>query len=303
MLQYSKYGLSFDIMILEKIQLAELLDHSNHPSVELAMLRLLSEGFGAEVVNPVRHAFWLTIDIFEGRFPGYQRCNTDYHNLYHTLDVFVATIRLLDGHRLAGVPFTSQQVIQLTLGALLHDVGYIQTLDDTSGSGAKYTKTHVKRGVEFLQRHYSAFGINAAQVPEISKLIYSTDLALECDQTLSSTILATADLMGQMADRAYLEKLLFLYNEFKEAGFDNYQTAFDLLKSTKSFYQVILNRMDNELHKTYQMVVYHFQHHLGLASNLYMVAISNQMEYLQGIMDDTTTNFRKKLKRIDLEGL
>ena len=31
-----------------------------------------------------------------------------------------------------------------------------------------------------------------------------------------------ADLVGQMSDRAYLEKLLFLYYEFKEAGFPGY---------------------------------------------------------------------------------
>ena len=33
-------------------------------------------------------------------------------------------------------------------------------------------------------------------------------------------MLGTADLIGQMADRYYLEKLLLLYEEFSEAGQD-----------------------------------------------------------------------------------
>ena len=48
-------------------------------------------------------------------------------------------------------------------------------------------------------------------------------------------MLGTADLLGQMSDRTYLEKLPFLYLEFKHAGIDGVGTELDFFDSTPGF--------------------------------------------------------------------
>jgi len=290
-------------------QLSSILDHQDLAATKQAIIELLAKNYGPDVNELVPRIFDRTLQLFNGHMPGYQACNTDYHNLAHTIDVFVATIRLIDGHRLAGLALSAQEATDLGVAALLHDVGYIQDSNDREGSGGKYTKTHVRRGVEFLERHHADWNIPAERVPTISRLILGTDLALAWDslgfvdaaEQTRAAILATADLLGQMADRAYLEKLLFLYYEFREAGFDNYKSAFDILKSTQSSYGVIQKRLDTILEKAYEKAIVHFRARFDTNHNLYMESISHQMAYLKEIMDDDSSNFRQKLKRLDLE--
>ena len=47
----------------------------------------------------------------------------------------------------------------------------------------------------------------------------------------------------------------------------------------------------------------HFRVRRGMDSNLYLDAIERHMHYLQVIIDDPHTNFRNKLRRMDLNKL
>ena len=114
-------------------------------------------------------------------------------------------------------------------------------------------------------------------------------------------VLASADLVGQISDRKYLEKLLFLYYEFKEAGFPGYDTEFDMLRKTIGFYEMTIARLDVELEGVRSSARKFFAERHGIDRDLYAEAMDNQMDYLRGILDDESTNFRKKLKRMDLE--
>jgi hypothetical protein len=49
-------------------------------------------------------------------------------------------------------------------------------------------------------------------------------------------ILATADILAQMADRTYLEKLLYLYCELDEAKISEFGDEVDLLHQSEYFY-------------------------------------------------------------------
>jgi len=97
---------------------------------------------------------------------------------------------------------------------------------------------HVDRSAAFVRREARALGLCDEAAQRIAKMIFATDmarpweeLAFESDgERTGAKILAAADLLGQMADRAYLEKLLFLYYEFREAGIGGYDSAFDILK-------------------------------------------------------------------------
>jgi hypothetical protein len=290
-------------------QLADLLDHENLVQVEDSVSSLLRFWYPEPIIVSVSHVFHHVVGLFQGKRAGYQACNTDYHNLKHTIDVLVATVRLIDGHNLEGDPLDGVLARDLVQAALLHDVGYIQKTDDTEGTGAKYTKTHVGRGVAYTETYQKELQIALERVPVIARFIWGTDLAVSWEKigfadTLedqAASYLATGDLLGQMADRTYLEKLLFLYYEFREAGFSDYQSEFDMLKKTMGFYQVIQKRLDSVLHSAFNLATLHFKYRFGINENLYVSSIEGQKSYLQSIIDDTSSNFRKKLKRLDLE--
>lgn len=112
-------------------------------------------------------------------------------------------------------------------------------------------------------------------------------------------MLGSADILGQMSDRAYLEKLLFLYHEFREAGIPGYETEFDILRKTREFYAAVKGRLRDTYLHMFELATHHFRERCEVNKNLYIVAVDRQMAYLDKIVDDETTNFRHKLKRGD----
>ena len=158
-----------------------------------------------------------------------------------------------------------------------------------------------------MQKHHSAFGVPAGELPVLVRLIRATDLKqvfaeipFPGDQERdAAALLATADLLGQMSDRDYLEKLLFLYYEFKEAGIPGFQTEYDVLRKTGDFYVMARKRLKSSYLSVYALARAHFRERHGVDANLYMIAISRQLRYLRKIIRDESTNFRAKLKRGD----
>jgi hypothetical protein len=110
-------------------------------------------------------------------------------------------------------------------------------------------------------------------------------------------IVATADITGQMADRIYLEKLLFLYLEFKEARFGSYQSMYDLLNQTNRFYEMTREKLDGDLGGIYKKFEYHFRDTLGVSNNFYLEAIEKNMAYLSRIVAQDEVEFFSMLKR------
>lgn len=53
-------------------------------------------------------------------------------------------------------------------------------------------------------------------------------------QKLAAYATATSDLIGQMANREYIERLLFLYFEFEEANLGGFADVHDLLEKRGS---------------------------------------------------------------------
>jgi hypothetical protein len=290
-------------------QLSQLLDHSIPGAVIKETERIFLLRYEAAGFRAILHAYDRISRLFNGDFPGYKACNTEYHNLPHTLDVLMATSRLIDGYSLSHAPLPGSLAVDLHLAALLHDTGYIQEAEDSEGTGAKHTRTHVDRSAAFSIKHAESLKIEPEHARLIGRLISCTNIdpmtgqPIFTDeiQRIAGAILGTADLLGQMADRAYLEKLLFLYHELREAGFAEYKTEFDILEKTLGFYTAVRARLEGRLMRMYLEATPHFKVRFGIPRNLYMESVENQIEYLHTIIADDTTNFRKKLKRLDVE--
>lgn len=288
-------------------QLALILDCERPEAVINEVQTIFFHNYKLESFEKIENTFNNVCKLFTGKLKGYKACNTEYHDLKHTLDAFLATARLIDGRNLSIGIYNESKVVNLLIAALLHDTGYIQEEADLTGTGAKYTATHVKRSIDFTSKNSELLQLSSDEIAEISSFIACTGLKSDYISTLGDddrsggSILATADLIGQMSDRAYLEKLLFLYYEFSEAGLDGFDTSFDILRKTLLFYESTMDRLENTLSKSYQFAKNHFKLRYGIDENLYMSAIEKQMEYLKTIINDESTNFRNKLKRLNVE--
>ena len=204
----------------------------------------------------IARAFGWTEQFFTGRYPGYQAIDARYHDLEHTLQGTLCFARLLRGRHFAGVrPILTPKMFELGLLAILmHDTGYLKRADDTEGTGAKYTLTHVRRSAEFAKKFLLEKGYSEADTHAVQDMIRCTGVnvdlaAIPFTSELERTVgyaLGTADLLGQMAAADYVEKLPVLYLEFEEAAKYSagesprsikFRSAADLLQNTPVFWQ------------------------------------------------------------------
>jgi hypothetical protein len=290
---------------MEEMQLSRIVNMENPQSVldeVRTIVFMMFEEFDFDILN---HIFKDIMRLFRGEYPGYRKCNTDYHNLKHTTDTFLAMARLVHGAFVSRENFTSKQVTLGLICALMHDTGYIQTLDDEMGTGAKYTGIDTKRSIVFMDKyiadsefskkdfkHYPNILICAGLDAEIKKIQFDSR-----QTELMGKMLGTADLLGQMADRTYLEKLLFLYYEFKEGGIMGYADELDLLKKTMDFYDMTQKRFTNVLGGMNKYMRYHFKARWNVDKDLYMDSIERHINYLEFILKNHEKDYRGHLKR------
>jgi hypothetical protein len=220
----------------------------------------------------VPRVFGWAIQCFTGRYENYQAIDARYHDFEHTLQGTLCFARLLHGRHKAGAPPPlTQRIFQLGLIAILmHDTGYLKKRNDTDGTGAKYTVTHVQRSAEFAAALLKQEGFPPEDVKAVQNMIHCTgvDAALAVIQFQSEIekivgfALGTADLLGQMAAEDYVEKLPVLYSEFAEATqftkdkphfIAMFSSAADLMQKTPAFWekyvQLKLNRDFGSLYR------------------------------------------------------
>ncbi|MBW1775180.1 MAG: hypothetical protein JRJ82_20195 [Deltaproteobacteria bacterium] len=269
------------------------------------ILHLISPEFD---LVPVNSAFNTVVSLFRGEHPGYQACNTLYHDLRHTTDAFLAMSRLIHGAMLNGNHFSELNIITGLVASLFHDVGYILEEHDTEGTGAKYTADHEQISAEFFERHGLENGLPEEEILGGKIMILCTDLKTDiatidfpgADVELLGRMINAADLLGQMADRTYLEKLLFLYHEFKEGQVGDYEGEVDILRKTPGFYNFIQDRMEKVSALLDRFMVSHFTARWMLGTNLYTEAIQRQLEFLKNILALSNSDPRDHLKRDDI---
>ena len=287
------------------IQLANLVNMESPQAVLDEAITLVAH-FSADT-DPlaIRSAFDQTLSLYQGEWEHTQGCNTDYHDLKHVTDCFLAMVRLFHGAAQTGVSFSPRQVHQGLVAALLHDAGYLQNSEDNEGTGAKYTACHVRRSMDFIQQHFTAFGLQESEIHASMAMIHCTDLNCDLasvpfpDQTTEKIgkMLATADILAQMADRTYLEKLLFLFYELDEARIQDYRDDLDLMHQSKDFYIRMADRFESQLSCSNRFMVHHFKARWKIDADLYQRAIDNQRAYLTTILKTVGDDPRDQLRR------
>jgi hypothetical protein len=249
------------------------------------------------------------IRLFNGNYPGSRASNTKYHDLEHTCAVTLATVRLMHGIHVQNQTFSSR-VIQLGLiGALFHDTGLIQTMEENDGTGAQYTIGHEDRSIALMEKYISDKGFSAEDILDCSHIIMCTKLSLPINEIpfrseetkTMGKVLGSADLIAQMADRNYLKKLPLLFLEFKEAGMAGFETPLELFKNTEEFYHsVARTRLAEELDNVSSAARYHFKNRWGIDRDLYAESIKNNIKNMREITGDCVENYACMIKKIRL---
>jgi len=295
-------------------------DVTNRVNVEVAddvrdaVLEIYAARYPGEDLAPLRRAFADMKDLFAGLYPGYLACDTLYHDLRHTLDMTLATARLIDGHdrvcaatdRLGG-----RRAMFGVMVALLHDSGYIRRHSESGvENGAVFTKVHVSRSANFLASYLPTIGF-AAEADTAARMTHFTGYELDIEKIeledpqdrLLGRIVGTSDLIAQMADRQYIEKCRdFLYREFVWGGIARetlpdgqeivrYTSATDLVIKTPGFYQYLVRpRLEKRLEGVDRYAAAHFD-----GPNLYQEEIARNMQYLHETIESGEFNRLRRL--------
>lgn len=246
------------------------------------------------------------VGLFSGDYPSYRSCNLKYHDLSHTLSVTLAVARLMHGAVEAGYSLTEKDVNMGFIGGLMHDTGYIQQTSDQHGTGAKYTQVHISRSIEFLQAYFRSDPAFQNELDAFRDILLCTGLNTRVDAIrfsgatveLLGKMLGTADLLGQMADRYYLENLSDLFDEFLEAGITIFTSPLDLLDKTQGFYQMTLKRFADELGNTLQFSRCHFRKRWGIDEDLYIKSIDKNLAYLAWVVTHHRKDYADHLHRV-----
>ncbi len=252
-------------------------------------------------------AFDLIARACRGDLAGYRPLLTPYHDQGHVLEVVLCAARLLHGLHLGGARLDALTVDACLVGALLHDSGYLMHADnpgEASGSGAQFTLIHVPRGVVFAETELAGI-LPRDLLTAVGKVILATDHrivavmpAFSCDaERLAAHVTATADLIAQMANREYLERLLLLYSEFREGGIGFFADIHDLLEKTDSFYRMMATRLQNDLGGLAPNLVRHFGKTRGEHRNYYLESIDRNLDYLSRLVREDRESRLLQLKR------
>jgi hypothetical protein len=186
-----------------------------------------------------------------------------YHNVEHTVLVSLVGQEILRGKHIREGGVSCEDWLHFIIALLCHDIGYIkgvcqQDQEDESlyatgledimmllpcgSTDASLTPFHVDRGKLFISERFGKHNLIDAQV--IQRYIELTRFPVPLDEEHSDTInypglVRAADLIGQLSDPRYLQKIPALFYEFEETGVNKslgYSNPGDLRKNYSNFY-------------------------------------------------------------------
>jgi len=249
----------------------------------------------------LRNAINHISQLYRGENPVYAPCDTGYHDLQHILDVTLASARLMDGYersRKPGGGLGEELFIFGILLALFHDSGYLRKRGiEDDRQGAEFTLIHVSRSAELLKQYMQEVGLGDL-AETAAQVVHYTGYEVPVERIHVppvyrdiGSMVASADILAQMADRCYLEKCHDrLYKEFVLAGIaqkldatGNRQVLFsspqDLVIKTPGFYRSAKKRMDETLQGAYHFVEKHFN-----GQNPYLEAVEKNILFAEYVI-------------------
>ncbi len=274
----------------------------------LAVIALMSPEFDQEPLVALHREIGL---IFGGKHPDYRQSNTKYHNLDHTYSVVLATVRVFHGLSCDGWPVSEETLTKALYSAYFHDCGLLLKNSENAVTGATFTIGHEKRSMFFMADYLKERGFSLPFITDCSVIIQCTNLSISPDSLffpsaemqLASFTVGSADILAQMADRYYLERLPSLFQEHQEGGIANYSSAVELMEQTSMFYHdVVVDRLLHVFGNLTKFMQVHFRERWGVDRNLYLDNVKKNVKYIQLIVEscsgDIEGSLQKYLRRV-----
>ncbi|HEY9652101.1 MAG TPA: Npun_R2479 family HD domain-containing metalloprotein [Coleofasciculaceae cyanobacterium] len=199
-----------------------------------------------------------------------------YHNVEHTILVALAGQEILRGKQIHEGSVSCEDWLHSMISLLCHDIGYIRGichLDRASkglfatgvdqetislppnATDASLTPYHVDRGKQFVEEQLA--WIASIDIEVIQRNIELTRFPVPADPQHQDTLnypglTRAADLIGQLSDPYYLQKMAALFREFEEVGVTQnlgYRHPRDLRANYPNFFWNVAYRyMQDGLH-------------------------------------------------------
>ena len=231
-----------------------------------------------------------------------------YHNLRHTRSVVLATARLFHGLYHEQVAVSDELLFQGLLSAYFHDLGLLkQPVDQKNGRQSIFY--HESQSIHILDDYLKKNNLPQKYSTNCASIIYSTSLkwapgrniGIDKQLELCCQVVATADILAQMADRYYVESLPLLFEEQRDCGITDHESALDLLRETTHFHeQIVKKRLEVTLGNLVPSMQTHFRIRWDIDKNLYAENIDLNLNYLKEITHNCANDFecwKKRLRR------
>jgi hypothetical protein len=189
--------------------------------------------------------------------------NALYHNVEHTVFVSLVGQEILRGKHIREGHVSCEDWLHFVISLVCHDIGYVRGVcrqdrigkrEYATGIGgetvilpvgstdASLTPYHVDRGKLFISERFGGHYLINAEI--IKQNIELTRFPVPLDSDHQDTLhypglVRAADLIGQLSDPRYLEKIPALFYEFEETGVNRllgYQHPDDLRLNYPKFY-------------------------------------------------------------------
>ncbi|MBD1805878.1 metal-dependent phosphohydrolase [Microcoleus sp. FACHB-SPT15] len=186
-----------------------------------------------------------------------------YHDVEHTILVTLVGQEVLRGKYLREGSVSCEDWLNLIISWLCHDIGYVKGicrsdseddqlyatgLDDMmislpfGSTDASLAPFHVDRAKLFIDERFGTHSLIDTEA--VKRNIELTRFPVPADKKYLETanypgLVRAADLIGQLADPRYLQKLPALFYEFEETGVNKtfgYSSGGDLRKNYPNFY-------------------------------------------------------------------
>ncbi len=229
--------------------------NTEQPDEVAHAVKVVFEKFWGDASFPLLDRVFADVNgMFDGRHPGYQAIDMEYHDYEHTLQATVCQTHLLEGRALTeDTPTLEMRDWELSvIAVLLHDTGFLKKTGDDKGTGAKYTFVHERRSCDFARIYLPQLGLTAEEVEDVCSAIMCTgprskidEVVFRCEEArIMAYMLVTADYLAQISAGDYLDKLPRLYVEFEESFAFNrvppeerpYKSLRQLLEMTPGFW-------------------------------------------------------------------
>lgn len=262
----------------------------------------LTQDFCTDIDQDLLEHVYVDIhDMFHGQYPGFGVFNAKYHDFHHTCATTLATTRLFHGLIIDGWDIFPTTIEQGVLSALFHDIGWLPCDDEHMGAHAPSFDNHEERSISFMHHYLQQKGFSTEYRSDCANIIRCTNLEVKPDMLdfrdestkLGGYAVGSADLLAQMADRCYLERLPFL---FREQGYStqlHYDTPGEMLQRTAEFYsRTVTERLEGTFQSVYKSMRSHFRDRWQLDRDLYSENILKNIQYLKKVTSECGDKFQ-----------